>query len=109
MAKERVDVLVIGSGAATTKRLADRGLKVMCLEQGDWVKPHEYPSTRPDWETQLHWGAFHFNPNVRRRPEDYPVVTRGSHPPDVLMFNAVGGSTILGRDTSPAFTHPIFV
>ena len=97
MAKERVDVLVIGSGAAgaaVTKRLADRGLKVVCLEQGDWVKPNEYPSTRPDWETQLHRGAFHFNPNVRRRPEDYPVVTRGTHPPDVLMFNAVGGSTI---------------
>ena len=20
----------------------------MCLEQGDWVKPNDYPSTRPD-------------------------------------------------------------
>jgi len=97
MAEERADVLVIGSGAAgaaVTKRLADRGAKVVCLEQGGWMKPAEYPSTRPDWEIQLRRGAFNFSPNVRRRPEDYPVISKGTHPPDVLMFNAVGGSTI---------------
>jgi choline dehydrogenase-like flavoprotein len=35
------DVLVIGSGmggAAMSKRLSDAGIKVMCLEQGDWVR-----------------------------------------------------------------------
>ncbi len=94
MAQERADVLVIGSGAAgaaLTKRLTDHGAKVVCLEQGGWMKPNDYPSTRPDWEIQLRRGAFHFSPNVRRRPEDYPVVSKGTHPPDVLMFNAVGG------------------
>jgi choline dehydrogenase-like flavoprotein len=97
MASERADVLVIGSGAAgaaVTKRLADLGAKVVCLEQGDWMKPQDYPSTKPDYEIALRRGPFHFSPNVRRRPEDYPVVERGKNPPDVLMFNAVGGSTI---------------
>src|SRR5690242_10122542 len=66
----------------------------MCLEQGDWVKPDDYPSQRPDWEIAIRRGPFHFNPNVRKRLEDYPVISTGSHPPNVLMFNAVGGSTI---------------
>jgi choline dehydrogenase-like flavoprotein len=99
MAVEQADVLVIGSGAAgaaVTKRLADLGVPpagIVCLEQGDWVKPGDYPSARPDWEIQIHRGAFNFSPNIRRRPEDYPVGA-GGHPPNVLMFNAVGGSTI---------------
>jgi len=108
MPEERVDVLVIGSGAAgaaLTKRLTDHGAKVMCLEQGDWMNRAEYPSTRPDWEIQLRRGPFHFSPNVRRLPEDYPVVAAGGHPPDVLMFNAVGGSTIHYTGHFPRF-HP---
>src|SRR5260370_903789 len=108
MAQERADVLVIGSGAAgaaLTKRLTDHGAKVVCLEQGGWMKPNDYPSTRPDWEIQLRRGAFHFSPNVRRRPEDYPVVSKGTHPPDVLMFNAVGGSTIHWTGNFPR-PHP---
>jgi len=97
VAEEKADVLVIGSGAAGAAlawRLADRGAKVVCLEQGEWVKPSDYPSTRPEWETSLRRGPFHFSPNVRRLPQDYPVVSAGANPPDVLMFNAVGGSTI---------------
>lgn len=108
MAEEKVEVLVIGSGAAggaVTKRLASLGANVVCLEQGDWVKPDEYPSARPDWEIALRRGPFHFNPNVRRRPEDYPVVSAGGHPPNVLMFNAVGGSTIHYTAHFPRF-HP---
>lgn len=108
MADEPVDVLVIGSGpagAAVSKRLTDHDAKVMCLEQGDWIKPDEYPSTRPDWEIALKRGPFHFNPNVRKRPEDYPVVSTGGHPPDVLMFNAVGGSSIHYTAHFPRF-HP---
>jgi choline dehydrogenase-like flavoprotein len=91
-----IDILVIGSGAAgavITKRLTDLGAKVMCLEQGGWIKPTDYPSNRPNWETQLRRGAFHFSPNIRRRWEDYPVTETGANPPAVLMFNAVGGST----------------
>jgi len=108
MPEERVDVLVIGSGAAgaaVTKRLTDLAAKVVCLEQGDWVKGEEFPSARRDWEISLRRGPFHFNPNFRRRPEDYPVVSKGRHPPDVLMFNAVGGSTIHYTAHFPRF-HP---
>ena len=105
---ERADVLVIGSGAAgaaVTKRLSDLGAKVVCLEQGDWVDRQDYPSTRADWEIALRRGPFHFNPNVRKRPEDYPIVSTGGHPPTVLMFNAVGGSTIHYTAHFPRF-HP---
>jgi choline dehydrogenase-like flavoprotein len=108
MVKEGADVLVIGSGpggAAVTKRLTDLGAKVVCLEQGDWMKPGDYPSTRADWEIALRRGPFHFNPNVRRRREDYPVVSVGGHPPTVLMFNAVGGSAIHYTAHFPRF-HP---
>jgi choline dehydrogenase-like flavoprotein len=95
VATEKADVLVIGSGpagAAITKRLTDRGAKVVCLEQGDWVKPGEYPSTRPNWEAATRRGPFHFDPNVRRRPEDYPIVSAGPNPPVVQMGNGVGGT-----------------
>ena len=108
MPGEEIDVLVIGSGAAgaaLTKRLTDLGAKVMCLEQGGWIKPTDYPSTRPDWELQLRRGAFNFSPNVRRRWEDYPVMETGANPPSILMFNAVGGSTHHWAAHFPRF-HP---
>lgn len=60
MPEERVDVLVIGSGpagAAMTKRLTDLGAKVVCLEQGDWVNPADYPSIHENWETALRRGS----------------------------------------------------
>jgi choline dehydrogenase-like flavoprotein len=105
---DRADVLVVGSGAAgaaLSKRLTDLGAKVVCLEQGDWIKPTDYPSSRPDWEIQLKRGPFHFSPNIRKKWEDYPVVQMGSHPPDILMFNAVGGSTHHWTGHFPRF-HP---
>ena len=106
MGKERADILVIGSGAAgaaVVKRLTDQGAKVVCLEQGGWVKPGEYPSTQSNWEVQLKRGRWNFNPNVRRLPEDYPVVSAGKDPPEVLMYNAVGGSTIHWTGHFPRF------
>ena len=102
----RADVLVIGSGAAgaaVTKRLTDLGAKVVCLEQGDWVDPSAYPSTKADWEVQLRRGPWNFNPNIRKLKEDYPVTAGGKHPPEVLMFNAVGGSTIHWTGHFPRF------
>ena len=108
MAGERADVVVIGSGAAgaaVTWRLTELGAKVVCLEQGDWVKVEDYPSARPDYEIQVRRGAFSFSPNIRRRPEDYPVVTSGLRPEEIAMFNAVGGSTIHWEGHFPRF-HP---
>ncbi|HYL14302.1 MAG TPA: FAD-binding protein [Terriglobales bacterium] len=52
MRPQKMDVLVIGSGAAggaITKSLAEKGASVICLEQGleqgEWRKPSDYPST----------------------------------------------------------------
>jgi choline dehydrogenase-like flavoprotein len=90
------DVLVIGAGASgsvAVSELAKAGLKVVCLEQGQWTPPSEFAGDKPEWELvkQKRW---HPNPNVRNHPSDYPVDTTES---DVnpLMYNAVGGSTIL--------------
>jgi choline dehydrogenase-like flavoprotein len=94
---ERVDVLVIGSGAAggaITKRLAEKGARVVCLEQGDWRKPSDYPSSGFDYEAQMRRPQFSFSPNERKFPEDYPVVSAGRNPPDIEMVNGVGGTTV---------------
>ena len=90
------DVLVIGSGgagAALCKRLADRNVSVVCLEQGDWVNRARLPKAHLDWEVRgrRFWAA---NPNVRRWPADYPVASEGENPVDVYLYNAVGGSTV---------------
>lgn len=108
MPQDRADVLVIGSGAAGAAvawRLAEHGAKVVCLEQGDWIDPNTFASAKPTYESHLLRGAFHFSPNVRRRPEDYPVTTAGEDPPFIMMFNAVGGSTIHWQAHFPRF-HP---
>lgn len=90
------DVLVIGSGpagAAISKRLSEKGAKVVCLEQGDWVDRARLPKSHADWEVRgrRFWAA---NPNVRRWPADYPVSSEGADPIDIYMYNAVGGSQI---------------
>ncbi|WP_396912571.1 GMC family oxidoreductase [Mycolicibacterium sp.] len=90
-----VDVLVIGagpSGAVVTHTAAAAGLSVMCLEQGDWVNPSDFPANFPEWELLIQHNWAH-DPNVRGLPSDYPVdVTDSDMWP--VMFNAVGGSSI---------------
>lgn len=93
---ERADALIVGAGASggvVARRLAREGFSVVCLEQGRWHEPVEYPGQYDDWElvTQRQWSA---NPNIRQLPEDYPIDTE---PSDIspLMFSGVGGSTIL--------------
>ena len=52
---DKVDVLIIGSGAsgaAVAWSLADTKMRILCLEQGDWVKPTDYPSNGRDWEAR---------------------------------------------------------
>ena len=62
---------------------------MVCLEQGGWVAPEDHPhfSTDWEWQRQKRWNA---NINIRRNTGDYPVETGTSN---VLMWNAVGGST----------------
>lgn len=106
-ARDVADVVVVGAGAAGAAlswRLATQGARVVCLEQGDWVRPEEFPSSGPDAEVQLRRGRFHLSPNVRRRPEDYPVTTASPHV-DPMMFNGVGGSTVHWQGHFPRL-HP---
>jgi len=51
-----VDVLIIGagaSGAAVAWSLAETRMKILCLEQGDWTNPTEFPTNRRNWEARL--------------------------------------------------------
>lgn len=92
---EIVDVLVIGagpSGAVVTHTAAAAGLNVLCLEQGDWVNPSDFPANFPEWELLIQHNWAH-DPNVRALPSDYPVDVEDSDMWPV-MFNAVGGSSI---------------
>ena len=100
------DVLILGSGAsgaAVAWRLSRSDFNVVCLEQGRWIKPEEFPNEHDDWEIQArtNWA---FDPNVRGLDVDYPINVDES-PIDPLMFNAVGGSTIHWTAHTPRF-HP---
>ena len=91
-APQPVDALVIGAGmagGAIAKRLSDRGLRVVCLEQGGWVAPEEHPHYSNEWEfeTLRRWGR---SPLLRDDPADYPVDANVN----VLLMNGVGGSTL---------------
>ncbi|MFP6638840.1 MAG: GMC family oxidoreductase, partial [Myxococcota bacterium] len=106
MKDDVADVLIIGAGAAGAAMawsLADTRMRIVCLEQGDWMNPADYPSTRTDWELSQ-MGAFALSPNTRNRPADYPINDSES-PIAVSNFNAVGGSTILYAAHFPRF-HP---
>ncbi len=108
MTAARVDVVVIGSGAAGAAlswRLASRGASVVCLEQGDWLRPADFASGRQDFEVSLRRGRHTFNPNDRRRREDYPVTTAGAGPTQIAMWNGVGGSTVHWEGHFPRL-HP---
>lgn len=100
------DVLIVGagaSGAAAAWRLGIAGRRVVCLEQGDWVDAEDRPAADPRWEL-LRQREWHPNPNVRRGPADYPVNDTES-PIRPLLFNGVGGSTVMWSCHLPRF-HP---
>jgi choline dehydrogenase-like flavoprotein len=91
-----VDVLIVGAGAAGAAfawSLAGTRMDILCLEQGDWMNPADYPTAGMDWEIRGQ-GDFALSPNVRKRPADYPVDDAAS-PIKISNFNAVGGSTVL--------------
>ena len=106
MTHEPVDILIIGAGAAGAAfawSMADTRMRILCLEQGDWMNPSHYPSSTIDGELR-HQREFSFNPNVRGRDTDYPV--NGSDSPiQIANFNGVGGGTVLYAAHFPRF-HP---
>ena len=99
-----VDVLVIGAGVggaltALTLAEADRGIRVRCLEQGDWTDPASRPHTRPDWEW-LRATRWNMSPNTRGWPQDYPVDTADEY---TMMWNGVGGGSAIWTAAFPRF------
>ncbi len=96
MTQEPADVLIIGAGASggvVGKRLSEAGFSVVCLEQGDWMDRADYPGNKLDWELKARkdWAT---SPNIRGLSQDYPIVEDDT-PVSPLMYNAVGGSTII--------------
>ncbi|MCM2502687.1 GMC family oxidoreductase [Aureimonas altamirensis] len=86
------DVLIVGAGATGSLAalvLAEAGLDVVCLEQGSWVEAADHPHLHADWSWQrrTNWSP---DVNKRRHPDDFPVTSDSSQ---ILMWNAVGGST----------------
>jgi len=86
------DVLIVGAGATGSLAalvLAEAGLDVVCLEQGSWVEAADHPHLHADWSWQR---RTNWSPDVNKRdhPDDFPVTSDSSQ---ILMWNAVGGST----------------
>jgi choline dehydrogenase-like flavoprotein len=106
MSEDVVDVLIVGAGAsagAFAWSIADTRMRILCLEQGDWMKQQDYPTAGRDWELRT-FGDMSINPNVRKRKSDYPVNDKNS-PVSLANFNAVGGSTIAWAAHFPRL-HP---
>jgi choline dehydrogenase-like flavoprotein len=99
---QHAEALVIGAGAGgavATLALARAGVRVVCLEQGDWPDRTLYRGDRPEWEL-VAGKQMAFSPGVRQGPSDYPVVDADSDA-TMLMYNAVGGSTVLYNAVFP--------
>ncbi len=93
---ERVDILIVGSGAsgaAVAWSLAETRMRIVCLEQGDWMKSTDFPANGRDSEARRH-GDFDIRPNRRGRETDYPVNDDNSVM-KVANFNGVGGGTVI--------------
>jgi len=93
---ETADVVIVGagpSGAVAAHTLSGHGFSVVCLEQGDWVSPTDYPGNRSEYELLLE-KKWSWNPNTRGRPADYPMNLDQT---DVvpIMYGGVGGSSLL--------------
>jgi choline dehydrogenase-like flavoprotein len=103
---DTVDVLIIGagaSGAAMAWSLAETKMRIVCMDQGGWMNPAEYPATGRDWEARA-YGDFSPSPNVRSRREDYPI-NEDNSPIKVVNFNGIGGSTVFYTAHFPRL-HP---
>ena len=92
---DRVDVLIIGggpSGAVVANEMSRHGFSVVCLEQGRWVNPVEFPGDKPEWEL-LSQHKWNHDPNIRGFAEDYPLAVDESDL-NPVMIGGVGGSSL---------------
>ena len=95
MSNEPVDVLIIGagaSGAAIAWSLIETKMRILCLEQGNYLSDKDFPSRRDDYELSR-YAEFSCDPNVRRLKQDYPINSKDSCITPV-NWNGVGGSTM---------------
>jgi choline dehydrogenase-like flavoprotein len=93
---ESFDVVIVGSGPAgsvAAQTLASSGFSVLCLEQGEWFDPSDFPGGKPEYEllTRQLWDT---DPHLQSRLRDYPMNLEECDIPPV-MFSAVGGSSVL--------------
>lgn len=97
MADEQIyDVVIIGagpSGAVAARSLAQAGLSVIVLEQGEYPDYTLVKNAEPEFELTRDQ-FFGWYPNRRKAASDYPINDSES---DVapLMWNGVGGSSVL--------------
>ncbi|XOV89166.1 MAG: GMC family oxidoreductase [Pseudomonadota bacterium] len=107
MSEDVVDVLIIGAGAtgaAAAWNLADTRMRIVCMDQGDWMHSGDYPSNFQHWE-HLRSTKWSSSPNLRNFPADYPINDTEASPISIVNFNGVGGSTVLYAAHFPRF-HP---
>ena len=83
------DAVVVGTGAGggvAAKELAEAGLDVVMLEEGEWVEPHDLTARPRDVSPRLY-------------RDGAQVVTAGNVPIPLPLGRAVGGTTILNSAT----------
>lgn len=98
IADDDVDVVVVGSGASggpfVWQLSKMPGLKILCLEQGDWVaRPADIPSTDAAAQIKRLTAPEAAKPGVRYNRGGYPYDHSESYWQPVLG-NAVGGATL---------------
>ncbi|HEV3001974.1 MAG TPA: GMC family oxidoreductase [Solirubrobacteraceae bacterium] len=85
----RVDAVVVGTGAGgavVAKELAEAGLSVAMLEEGEWVEPEELTARPRDVSPRLY-------------RDGAQVVTLGNVAIPLPLGRAVGGTTLLNSGT----------
>lgn len=93
---EIVDAVIVGSGpsgAIAARRLAEAGMSVVCLEQGEYPNYASINFDEPTFELKRDQ-VFNWYPNRRMNSADYPINDVES---DVapFMWNGVGGSSVI--------------
>jgi choline dehydrogenase-like flavoprotein len=95
MTGDDAEVIVVGAGptgVVVARRLAEAGVDVLCLEQGDYPDASVVVGGRRDWELAGR-GPANASPNVRRAPADYEILEDDSEV-KVLTWNGVGGGSV---------------